>query len=149
VGHGSDIVLPDVSDQLEYEREVAAIVVLGGRAIARQDALEHVAGYALFNDAPIRDYQTRSGQWTVRKNLDATGGFGPELVTADELPAGARGLQIQTRLNGQIMNCASTSEMIVDVAALIQILSGVIPLEKGDVIVTGTPAGDGLASTPK
>ncbi len=107
-----------------------------------------MAGYSVFNDASVRDYQTKSAQWTIGKNFDRTGAFGPEFVTADELPAGARGLRLRTRLNGTAVQDASTADMIFDVASLVAILSEAITLAPGDVIVTGTPAGVGLARKP-
>ena len=111
----------------------------GGRHISRERALEHVAGYSIFNDVSVRDYQFKSPQWTVGKNFDGTGPFGPVFVTADELPPGAKGLRIQTRLNGEVMQDANTDDMVFDVATLIVTISEAITLESGDIIVTGTP----------
>jgi 2-keto-4-pentenoate hydratase/2-oxohepta-3-ene-1,7-dioic acid hydratase in catechol pathway len=96
----------------------------------------------------VRDYQKRTPQWTIGKNFDATGGFGPVLVTADELPPGATGLRIQSRLNGQIMQDANTSDMVFGVARTIHLLSQVMTFEPGDVLVMGTPGGVGYARTP-
>jgi 2-keto-4-pentenoate hydratase/2-oxohepta-3-ene-1,7-dioic acid hydratase in catechol pathway len=107
-----------------------------------------VAGYSIFNDASIRDFQTKSPQWTVGKNFDSTGAFGPIFVTADELPAGGKGLKIETRLNQQVVQSATTADMIFDVASLIAILSEAISLEPGDIIVSGTPSGVGMARKP-
>ena len=149
IGHQAAILRPRQSDQLDYEGEIAAVIGRGGRHIAPADALGHVAGYALFNDASIRDYQTKSPQWTVGKNFDGTGSFGPIFVTADELPPGGKGLRIQTRLNGEIVQNASTNDMIFDVASLISIISEAITLEPGDILVTGTPAGVGMARKPQ
>ncbi|WP_458070819.1 fumarylacetoacetate hydrolase family protein [Rhodanobacter sp. BL-MT-08] len=148
IGHGAPIVRPKVSEQLDYEGELVAIIGKAGRHISKERALDHVAGYALFNDASIRDYQFKSPQWTVGKNFDHTGAFGPEFVTADELPPGARGLHLRTKLNGQIVQSASTDDMVFDVATLIETLSVAFTLEVGDLIVTGTPAGVGLARKP-
>lgn len=148
VGHRQAIVRPRVSDQLDYEGEVAAIIGRTGRHISTTHALEHVAGYAVFNEASVRDFQTRAPQWTVGKNFDNTGAFGPMFVTADEVPPGARGLRIATRLNGATVQSARTDDMVFDVASLISIISEAITLEVGDVIVTGTPAGVGLARRP-
>ncbi|WCE06231.1 fumarylacetoacetate hydrolase family protein [Pseudoxanthomonas sp. JBR18] len=148
IGHGAPIIRPAASDQLDYEGELAAIIGKRGRNISKADALDHVVGYALFNDASIRDYQFKSPQWTVGKNFDDTGAFGPEFVTADELPPGARGLMLRTKLNGQVMQEASTDDMVFDIPTLIETLSEAFTLEPGDVIVTGTPAGVGLARTP-
>lgn len=149
VGHGQPIVRPRVSDSLDFEGELAVVLKHGGRHIRREHALACVCGYALFNDASVREYQFLSPQWTMGKNFDATGAFGPELVTASELPDGARGLELQTRLNGKLVQCASTDSMIHDVASLIEIISAAVTLEAGDVIVTGTPAGIGWAREPK
>lgn len=148
IGHGQPILRPPVSTQLDYEGEVVAVIGKGGRHISREAALDHVAGYSLFNDASIRDYQFKSPQWTVGKNFDATGAFGPEFVTADELPPGAKGLKIQTRLNGQIVQDGSTDDLIFDVGELIAILSEAMSFVPGDLIVTGTPAGVGFARKP-
>jgi acylpyruvate hydrolase len=97
----------------------------------------------------VREYQFKSPQWTVGKNFDGTGAFGPELITPDELPLGARGLRLETRLNGAVVQSASTDEMIFDVESLIATISEAITLEAGDVIVTGTPSGIGWAREPK
>lgn len=148
VAHNAPIVRPTVSDQLDYEGELAVIIGRGGRHIAEGDALDHVAGYSVFNDGSIRDYQLKSAQWTVGKTFDGTGAFGPELVTADELPAGCRGLSLETRLNGRIVQHASTDDLIFDVARLISLMSEAMTLTTGDVIVSGTPAGVGAARKP-
>ncbi len=148
IGHGAALVRPIVSTKLDYEGELVAVIGRAGRHIPRERALEHVVGYSIFNDASIRDYQMRSTQWTIGKNFDGTGAFGPWLVTADELPAGARGLQLQTRLQGKVMQSASTAELIFDVPTLIALLSEAVTLEPGDVIVTGTPSGVGFARKP-
>lgn len=148
VPHGSAIIRPNVSDQLDYEGELAVVIGKGGRHIAEAQALDHVAGYSLFNDASVRDFQFKSPQWTVGKTFDGTGAFGPELVTADELPGGCEGLFIETRLNGVTVQKASTDDLIFNVRRLIAILSEAITLSPGDVIVSGTPAGVGLARTP-
>lgn len=106
-------------------------------------------GYSVFNDASFRDYQFKSPQWTVGKNFDGTGAFGPYLVTADELPPGCRGLELVTRLNGEIVQQAMIDDMVFDVAELIHILSSFMTLEPGDLIVSGTPAGVGMGREPK
>jgi 2-keto-4-pentenoate hydratase/2-oxohepta-3-ene-1,7-dioic acid hydratase in catechol pathway len=124
------------------------VIGKGGRHISHADALDHVVGYSIFNDASIRDYQFKSPQWTVGKNFDDTGAFGPVLATADELPPGAKGLKLQTRLNGIVVQEASTSDMVFDVATLIATISEAITLKAGDVIVTGTPSGVGLGRKP-
>lgn len=146
---GAPIVRPRVSQDLDFEGEVVAIIGKAGRHIARDKALEHVAGYSIFNDGSLRDYQFKSPQWTVGKNFDNTGAFGPVVVSADALPPGAKGLRLQTRLNGEVMQDANTDDMIYPVDELIAIISEAITLEPGDLIVTGTPAGIGMARDPK
>lgn len=148
MGHDAPIVRPKVSTQLDYEGELVAVIGRAGRYIAKDKALEHVAGYSICNDVSIRDYQFKSAQWTMGKNFDDTGPFGPVFVTSDELPPGAAGLKIQTRLNGMVVQDASTSSLIFDVATLVSLLSEAVCLQPGDVIVTGTPSGVGLARKP-
>ncbi|BCQ26802.1 fumarylacetoacetate hydrolase family protein [Caballeronia sp. NK8] len=151
VAHEQPMIRPGVGDSagLDYEGEVAVVLGKGGRHIAKEDALSHVAGYALFNDGSVREYQFKTPQWTVGKNFDGTGAFGPDLVTADELPAGAKGLLLETRVNGEVVQSASTDDMVFDVATLISVISEAITLEAGDVIVSGTPSGIGWARTPR
>ena len=148
IGPGAPIIRPRVSEQLDYEGEFVAVIGRGGRDIPKERALEHVAAYSLFNDASVRDYQFKAPQWTVGKNFDGTGAFGPWLVTADALPPGCAGLRLQTRLNGQVVQDASTNDLVFDVATLVSTLSEAFTLEPGDVIVTGTPSGVGLARKP-
>jgi acylpyruvate hydrolase len=105
-------------------------------------------GYSILNDASVCDYQKKAPQWTMGKNFDGTGAFGPYLVTADELPRGGKGLRIQTRLNGTMVQDASTDDMVFSVAKLISFLSEAITLSPGDILVSGTPAGVGVARTP-
>ncbi|MBI5719269.1 MAG: fumarylacetoacetate hydrolase family protein [Burkholderiales bacterium] len=149
VGHGQPGICPRVSGKFDYEAELA--VVIGRtvpRHVAQADALRYVLGYSCFNDMSVRDFQKRTPQWTIGKNFDGTGGFGPVLVTADELAPGATGLRIQSRLNGQVMQDANTSDMIFGVAETIALLSECMTLEPGDAIIMGTPAGVGQARTP-
>lgn len=148
IGHNAPIIRPNCSDKLDYEAELVAIVGRKARNVPIEEGLDYVAGYSLFNDATLRDYQRKSSQWTIGKNFDDTGAFGPEFVTADELPAGAHGLRIQSRLNGEIMQDASTADFIFPIDDLIAKLSECMTLEPGDVIVTGTPAGVGYARNP-
>lgn len=148
IGHGVPIVMPAVSTQLDYEGELVAVVGRRARGVPRAQALAHVAAYAIFNDVSVRDYQFKTRQWTLGKNFDATGAFGPWLVSADALPAGAAGLRLTTRLNGETVQEASTADLVFDVATLIERLSAVMTLEPGDLIVTGTPSGVGMARTP-
>ncbi len=148
IGHGASIVRPRISHQLDYEGEIVAVIGRGGRDIPKKTALDHVVAYSLFNDASIRDYQFKAPQWTVGKNFDDTGAFGPYLVTTDELPLGCAGLRLQTRLNGEVVQDASTNDLIFDVATLVSVLSEAFSFQAGDIIVTGTPAGVGLARKP-
>ena len=148
IGHGAPIIRPGVSKQLDFEGEFVAVVGRGGRHIAKGDALKHVIAYSLFNDASIRDYQFKSPQWTMGKNFDDTGPFGPWLVTADDLPPGCAGLRLQTRLNGEVVQSASTDDLVFDVATLVSTLSEAFTLDAGDIIVSGTPSGVGLARKP-
>jgi acylpyruvate hydrolase len=148
IGAGASIIRPTVSTQLDYEGEMVAVIGVGGRHIAEQDALNHVIGYSIFNDASVRDFQKKSPQWTIGKNFDDTGAFGPYLVTADELSPGAKGLSLQTRLNGTVVQNGSTDDMVFSVARLISILSEAITLSPGDILVTGTPSGVGAARKP-
>ncbi len=149
VAHGQALVRPRISDQFDYEAELVAVIGKGGRYIPKERALEHVAGYSLFNDGSIRDHQFRSNQWMMGKNFDASGSFGPEFVTADELPPGAVGLRLQCRLNGQVLQDANTRDMIFDIATLVAACSEAMALQPGDLIITGTPAGVGLARSPQ
>ncbi|HEX7818991.1 MAG TPA: fumarylacetoacetate hydrolase family protein [Sphingobium sp.] len=148
VGNGQPMVLPTDSSHFDYEGEFVAVIGKRGRRISREHALDHVAGYSLFNDGSIRDVQFQTSQWTVGKNYDGTGAFGPYFVTADALPKGCEGLRLVTRLNGQLLQDASTSDMIFDVATLVSQLSNAFTLEPGDIIVTGTPSGVGGARNP-
>ena len=148
LAHGAPIRVPSVSDKLDFEAELAVVIGRRARFVPVDEALDVVFGYACFNDATLRDYQRKTAQWTIGKNFDATGAFGPSLVTADELPPGCVGLRIQSRLNGQVMQSANTADMAFDVAHTISLLSEAMTLEPGDVIVMGTPGGVGYARTP-
>jgi acylpyruvate hydrolase len=148
IGDGASMIIPSVSDELDFEGELVAIIGKGGRNIALDQALDHVIAYSIFNDGSVRNYQFKTPQWTIGKNFDGTGSFGPALVTTDELPAGAVGLQLETRLNHQVVQRASTNEMVFDVATLISIISEAITLRSGDMIVTGTPSGVGVSRKP-
>jgi acylpyruvate hydrolase len=148
VGHNSAMIRPDCSSQFDYEAELVAFIGKKGRHISRADALSHVAGYSIFNDGSIRDYQWKTSQWTVGKNFDGTGGFGPEFVSAEEMPSGASGLNIQSRLNGQVMQDANTKDMVFGVAETIHLISECMTLDPGDILVMGTPGGVGAARKP-
>ncbi len=148
IGQNEPMIRPRASSQLDYEGELVAVIGKGGRHIAHSSALDHVIGYSIFNDGSIRDFQTKTPQWTVGKNFDGTGAFGPVFVTADELPQGCKGLRLETRLNGATVQSAMIDDMVFDVASLVSTISEAMTLEPGDIIVTGTPAGVGLARKP-
>ncbi|MEH6758612.1 MAG: fumarylacetoacetate hydrolase family protein [Parasphingorhabdus sp.] len=148
IGHDAPILKPKTSDQLDYEGEMVAVIGKRAKNVPASEALSHVMGYSVFNDGSVRDYQLKTPQWTAGKNFDNTGSFGPWLVTADELPAGGEGLKIETRLNGNVMQSASTDQMIFNVEQTVTLLSSFLTLEPGDVLVMGTPSGIGLARTP-
>ena len=148
IAHGAPIVRPKLSEQLDYEGEHVAVIGKGGKNISKAQALDHVIGYSIFNDASIRDYQFKSPQWTMGKNFDDTGAFGPSLVTSDELPPGCLRLKLVTRLNGQVVQSAMIDDMVFDVATQIALVSEAITLSPGDIFVTGTPSGVGLARKP-
>lgn len=139
---------PRVSERFDYEAELAVIIGQKAKHRTLENALDCVLGYSCFNDLSVRDYQKRTPQWTIGKNFDGTGAFGPSLVTRDELPRGASGLRIQSRVNGRVMQDADTSEMLWSVAETIVLLTECLTLEPGDVIAMGTPAGVGQAFEP-
>lgn len=148
LAHRAPLKVPSISDKLDFEAELAVVIGRAARHVSEQEALNAVFGYACFNDATLRDYQRKTSQWTVGKNFDATGAFGPCLVTSDELPAGCVGLHIESRLNGQVMQSANTADMAFGVARTVSLLSESMTLEPGDVVVMGTPGGVGYARTP-
>jgi 2-keto-4-pentenoate hydratase/2-oxohepta-3-ene-1,7-dioic acid hydratase in catechol pathway len=148
VAHGEPLIAPKSSEQFDYEGEMVAIIGKGGRHIPRDKALDHVAGYSVFNDGSVRDFQFKSPQWTSGKNFDGSGPFGPDFVTADELPPGAKGLKLETRLNGKTVQSANTNDLIFPVDELVAVASEAMTLEPGDIIVTGTPAGVGAFRKP-
>tara|TARA_R110001599_G_scaffold101668_1_gene259864 strand:+ start:263 stop:1120 length:858 start_codon:yes stop_codon:yes gene_type:complete len=148
LAHGAALRVPGISTKLDFEAELAVVIGRTARFVSEAHALDTVFGYACFNDGTLRDYQRKTAQWTIGKNFDATGGFGPWLVTADELPPGCVGLHIESRLNGQVMQSANTKDMVFGVARTIALLSESLTLEPGDVIIMGTPGGVGYARTP-
>ncbi len=148
VAAGQPVIRPKVSIQLDYECELTIVIGKGGRNIPEEKALDHVFGYTLFNDVSVRDFQRKTSQWLAGKNFDGTGPLGPVVVTADELPPGAAGLNIMTRVNGQTMQSSNTSDMIFPTAKCISILSEIMTLEPGDLIATGTPSGVAHARKP-
>jgi len=145
---GAPMVRPMASEKLDYEAELMLIVGKGGRHIPEADALDHVFGYTVFNDGSVRDYQRKTHQWTPGKNFDDTGAVGPYVVTPDELPAGAAGLKIQSRVGDEILQSSNTANMIWSVANTIATISEYTTLEPGDLIAMGTPPGVGHARTP-
>ena len=148
IAHGDAGIRPQVSERFDYEAELAVVIGKKARHLSQANALECVFGYSCFNDMSVRDYQKKTPQWTIGKNFDGTGAFGPFLLTADELAPGATGLRIQSRLNGKVMQDANTTDMIWGVAETIALLTECMTLEPGDVIIMGTPAGVGQARTP-
>ncbi|WP_421954947.1 fumarylacetoacetate hydrolase family protein [Polaromonas sp.] len=147
VAHNQDIVRPPESQRLDYEGEIAIVIGKGGRRITEADAWSHIAGYSCYNDGSVRDWQVATSQWTPGKNFWRTGGFGPWLVTADEIQPN-QSMTLVTRLNGQEMQRATTDMMIHSIPRQIAYISTFIPLEAGDVIVTGTPGGVGNKRNP-
>jgi len=148
VGHGQNLVRPKASDWLDFEGELAVIIGKPGRNISAPDAFEHVAGYTCFNDGSIRDFQRHTTQFWAGKNFDRTGAMGPWLVTSDEMQdLGPQ--QLTTRLNGEVMQSTSISDLAFSIPELIAYLSTVTELLPGDVIATGTPSGVGLFREPK
>lgn len=148
IAHGAPLVRPRVSDKLDFEAELGVVIGRRARHLTAANALDAVAGYACFNDGTLRDYQRRTAQWTIGKNFDGTGAFGPWLVPASALPPGASGLKIASRLNGEVMQSDNTAHMIVTVAQALVLLSEVLTLEPGDLIAMGTPSGVGYARKP-
>jgi len=148
VAHEKPIIRPQASETLDYEAELVAIVGKHARHVKREHALSYIWGYSIFNDASIREFQRKTAQWTIGKNFDDTGGFGPIVVTSDELPEGANGLQIQTRVNGETLQNATTDMMLFNVEETVSLLTQCLTLEPGDLIVMGTPSGVGHARKP-
>lgn len=148
IGPNDPIIRPQISDHLDFEAEMAIVLGKGGRRIAEDSALDHVAAYTVFNDGSIRDWQFKGPQWTLGKNFDNTAPIGPFLVSSDEVPAGGKGLRITTRLNGTIVQDANTNDLIFPIPELIARISEAMTLKQGDIIVTGTPAGVGFARKP-
>jgi acylpyruvate hydrolase len=146
LGPYADLVRPALTDKYDFEGELGVVIGSGGRYIPAHKALDAVAGYVVLNDASARDWQRAGSQWTAGKNFDGSMPIGPELVTADEVDVSD--LALTTVLNGQVMQSARTSQMIVDVPAAIEFFSSFTTLRPGDVIATGTPGGVGFARQP-
>lgn len=147
VAHGQPLIVPKESPCLDYEGELAVIIGKGGRRIAREQAMDHVFGYCVFNDGSVRDWQRHNIQFTPGKNFPATGGFGPAIVTPDEVPDLAA-QRVQTRVSGELLQDQPLSDLIFDVPAIIAYLSSFTALSPGDVIATGTPGGVGDKRKP-
>ena len=147
IGHGQPLLRPRESTKFDYEGEIALIIGKSGRRIAEKDAWDYIAGYSCYNDGSVRDWQHATTQWTAGKNFAATGGFGPWMVTADEIAPGST-LTLVTRLNGTEMQRSTTDFLIHSIPRLIAHLSTWIPLAPGDVIVSGTPGGVGARRDP-
>jgi 2-keto-4-pentenoate hydratase/2-oxohepta-3-ene-1,7-dioic acid hydratase in catechol pathway len=147
VGHGQPIIRPRESTHLDFEAEIAVIIGKGGRRISQKDSWSHVAGYSCYNDGSVRDWQRHTIQWTAGKNFAHTGGFGPWMVTADEIPPNTK-MTLSCRLNGERMQHATTEQMIFKIPKIIEYVSAWTTLLPGDVLVTGTPGGVGAKRTP-
>ncbi len=148
VAHNQDILRPAESHRLDYEAEIAIVIGKGGRRIKEEDAWDHIVGYACYNDGSIRDWQVATSQWIPGKNFYKTGGFGPWMVTADEIKPG-QVMRLQTILNGQVLQDTTTDKMIHSIPRQIAYISTFLPLSPGDVIVTGTPGGVGNKRDPQ
>ncbi|RTE92178.1 fumarylacetoacetate hydrolase family protein [Bradyrhizobium sp. LVM 105] len=147
VGHLRPIVKPKVSDDFDYEGELALVIGKQGRHIPPDRALGHVAGYSCYNEGSVRDWQRHTSQFLSGKTFAESGSFGPWLVTADEIPDPSK-LSLQTRLNGTVVQDTTTDLLITAIPELIAYISTICPLDPGDVIVTGTPGGVGAKRTP-
>ena len=147
IGHKQPIVRPRESKNLDFEAEIAVIIGTPGRRISQQNAYKHVAGYSCYNDGSVRDWQRHTIQWTAGKNFPQTGGFGPWMVTADEIPPGTT-MTLSCRLNGERMQHAITEQMIFKIPKIIEYVSTWTTLVPGDVLVTGTPGGVGARRNP-
>jgi acylpyruvate hydrolase len=148
VAHRAPLIRPRASDKFDYEGELVFVIGRKARHVTQANAFDYVAGYSIFIEGSIRDYQRKSTQWTIGKNFDGTGGFGPNLVTSDEVSDGAHGLRLTTILNGETMQDGNTADFIFPVAQVVEILTECMTLEPGDVVLTGTPSGVGYARKP-
>ncbi|HYG55659.1 MAG TPA: fumarylacetoacetate hydrolase family protein [Burkholderiales bacterium] len=147
LGHKQPMIRPRESTQLDFEAEIAIIIGKAGRRISQKDAWSYICGYSCYNDGSVRDYQRHTTQWTAGKNFTQTGGFGPWMVTADDIPPGTK-LTLSCRLNGERMQHANTDQMIFKIPKIIEYCSTFTTLVPGDVIVTGTPGGVGSRRNP-
>lgn len=149
IAHGAPLIQPRSSQKLDFEGELAVIIGTGGRHIPTEQAMSHVAGYSIYNDGSVRDWQKHSHQFTPGKNFTGTGGFGPWMVQAGDLPIPDKGVALVTRVNGVEKQRTNTSRMIFNIPYLISYISTFAPLEPGDVIVTGTCTGFGTTRRPQ
>ena len=149
VPHNGKMLSTTHSVQYDWEAELTVVIGKKCRNVPKNKALGVIAGYACFNDGSVRDWQFKGSQWTLGKNFDGTGAFGPYVVTADELPPGASPLRIMTRVNGKVMQDSNTDDLIFDVPTLVHELSKCMTLDPGDIIITGTPSGVAMARTPQ
>ncbi|MCM2561676.1 fumarylacetoacetate hydrolase family protein [Lutimaribacter sp. EGI FJ00015] len=147
IGHGRPLIKPLESDKFDYEGEVAVIIGKEGRRISEADALDHVAGYACYNDGSVRDWQKHTHQFLPGKTFAGTGGFGPWMTTADEIPDPGK-MRLQTRLNGETVQDTTLDLLVASIPRLIAYCSTILPLLPGDVIVSGTPGGVGARRNP-
>ena len=148
VPHGAPIVRPLVTETLDYEAEMILVVGKRAKHLTATNALSCVAGYSCGNEGSVREFQRKTTQWDMGKNFDHTGGFGPWFVSADELPPGGKGLKIETRLNGQVMQSDNTDNMMFPVIEMLVYITQGMTLEPGDIVFTGTPSGVGFARKP-
>jgi acylpyruvate hydrolase len=148
VPHGQPIVRPRVSETLDYEAELILVVGKRAKHLTAANATSCIVGYSCSNEGSVREFQRKTTQWDMGKNFDRTGGFGPWLVTADELPDAAKGLKIESRLNGTVMQSDNTDNMMFPIVEMLVYITQGITLEPGDVIFTGTPSGVGHARKP-
>jgi len=146
--HLAPLIRPLASETFDYEAELVAVIGRRAKHLTVAEAVSCIAGYSCFNEGSIREFQRRTSQWDMGKNFDRTGGFGPWMVTADELPPGGKGLKIESRLNGKVMQSDNTSNMMFPVAETIADVTRAMTLEPGDLLVTGTPSGVGHARKP-
>lgn len=147
IADGQPLICPPETARFDYEGELAVVIGKGGRRISREAAMDHVAGYSVFQDGSVRDWQRHNIQFTPGKNFPGTGGFGPALVTPDEV-SDLGSQRVQTRLNGQLVQDQPVSDMIWDIPAVIEYCSTFTELHAGDVIATGTPGGVGDKRNP-
>ena len=148
VAHGQPIIRPHVTETLDYEAEMVLVIGKRAKHLTAANALSCIAGYSCGNEGSVREFQRKTTQWDMGKNFDHTGGFGPWLVSADELPPGGKGLKIETRLNGRIMQSDNTDNMMFPVGQMLVYVTQGMTVEPGDIIFTGTPSGVGFARKP-